>query len=159
MSLPRSIGGTERPQLCGWLSLLKVCPPCSFPAAHVPGLGPHSWQDSVQSSLTSPPRSLFILDVTFPACLLPSDVIPAVQEPYAVAGASPFPSGELCPASHAVVGMINPALEAFFVAFEQIFQRVGQFQGHASQRTVGTCPCPLGRVLVFTSSSRLALCP
>lgn len=68
--------------------------------------------DSVQSSPVSLPRSLFTLDVTFPACLSPSDAIPAVQEPSAVVGASPSASGEFCTFSHSVAGMINPALEA-----------------------------------------------
>lgn len=39
------------------------------------------------------------------------------------------------------------------MAFGQIFQRVGQFPGHGSQRTVGTCPCLLDRMLAFTSLS------
>lgn len=44
----------------------------------------------------------------------------------------------------------------FVVAFEQIFQRVGHFQGHASQRAVGgmaahTCSVPFGRVWVCLS--------
>lgn len=87
----------------------------------------------------SPPRSLsslLTLDGTFPACLLP--LMPTLLYSLPCAGASPFPSGELYPISPCcVVGMRNPALKAYFVAFGQVFQRVGQFQGHASQRTMG----------------------
>lgn len=79
----------------------------SFHAASLPMCQALDLTDSVHSVPSSPvslPRSLFPLDVTFPACLSPSDAIPAVQEPSA--------SGELCPFSHAVAGMIKPALEA-----------------------------------------------
>lgn len=107
----------------------------------------------------SPPRSLsslFTLDVTFPVYLLPSRATPAGQEPFALEGASPFPLENSALFPRTVVGVINPALEAYSVAFEQIFQRVGQFQGHASQRTVGTCPGPLGRFSPVPLSSNSA---